>query len=423
MFSFSNFITIIEIFVAEYIFLYSFPKRKKFLLKYFLSVAVCIAVCSFIPESVSTDNAILNNLYTFIRFMGMFSLSVVAMAITFKAPFPTILSMCVAGYAVQHASSRLVIMLGMAFPALLGWIRQFAQRNFLSFLELMVFPFTYLLAYFVFGRLAAKRQIYKNGNTLLNILSLAIVVVCIGFSRFPEPYSRMSFAVALCIVALIVQITLHSVTSLREENRAIKRLMEESSKRYEASKENIELINIKCHDLKYKLRSFQDHLPQEEINSMLESIDIYDRTYRTGNEALDTILAEKSLLYQKEGIEFTYMGDGKSLSFMSVTDIYSFFGNALDNAIEAVKKLEDKNKRIISLTIQNLGELVVVNVSNYFDGKISFEEGIPLTSKQLEAGYHGFGIKSIRLIAEKYKGKMDIGIEGETFNLTVGFTV
>ena len=51
MFSFSNFITIIEIFVAEYIFLYSFPKRKKFLLKYFLSVAVCIAVCSFIPLS------------------------------------------------------------------------------------------------------------------------------------------------------------------------------------------------------------------------------------------------------------------------------------------------------------------------------------------------------------------------------------
>lgn len=55
----------------------------------------------------------------------------------------------------------------------------------------------------------------------------------------------------------------------------------------------------------------------------------------TGNDALDAILSEKGLACEQGGIAFRCMADGAAVGFMAPTDIYSLFGNALDNAIEA----------------------------------------------------------------------------------------
>jgi len=418
VYSLSNFVTVIEFIVAELIFLYSFPKREKFYLRYFISVTACIIICSFIPENIPTDDSSLIKIYTFARYMGMFLITVGAMLISFKATFTSILSACAAGYAVQFASSRTVSVIGLFVPAIYLMVPNNWQACVIL-CELMVFPFTYTLAYFIFGRTVAKKQIYNDKDPAYNILSITMVFTCILFSRFDALLGKTVFSIALCIFMLLVQINLHNIAALREENMAIKQAIQEIGKRYESSKENIDLINIKCHDLKYKLRSFGGYLPQEEMDSMIESINLYEHTYKSGNEVLDTILAEKSLSCQKESIEITFMGDGAELSFMSVGDTYSFFGNAIDNAIEAVKKLEDKEKRSISITVEKKGDIVFVNISNFFNGEINFKDGYPTTSKEA-LDYHGFGIKSMKLIAEKYKGKLSVNVADDVFSLNVG---
>ena len=43
------------------------------------------------------------------------------------------------------------------------------------------------------------------------------------------------------------------------------------------------------------------------------------------------------------------MVDGSRMNFMKAEDIYGIFGNALDNAIEAVSRLEDPQQRVISV--------------------------------------------------------------------------
>lgn len=43
---------------------------------------------------------------------------------------------------------------------------------------------------------------------------------------------------------------------------------------------------------------------------------------------------------------------------MSPYDIYSLFGNAITNAIEAVTKIEDKEKRNISLVMKKKGKYI-----------------------------------------------------------------
>ena len=105
------------------------------------------------------------------------------------------------------------------------------------------------------------------------------------------------------------------------------------------------------------------------------------------------------------------------IAFMDVLDIYTLLGNALDNAIEAVMKYE-KEKRVISLTIREQGQMLHIFIDNYFEGKLKLKNGYLVTSKA-DKDYHGFGVRSIRMIAKKYKGDVQISQEKRTFGLQV----
>ncbi len=104
---------------------------------------------------------------------------------------------------------------------------------------------------------------------------------------------------------------------------------------------------------------------------------------------------------------------------MNAMDVYSLFGNALSNAVEAVEKVDDPEKKTISITIEKKGDLVLVNVVNWFSGELRRENGLPVTTKKSEIGFHGYGMKSIRNVAQKYRGDIAITTDGGVFGLSV----
>lgn len=99
------------------------------------------------------------------------------------------------------------------------------------------------------------------------------------------------------------------------------------------------------------------------------------------------------------------MIDGSKFEFMRQPDIYSLFVNILDNAIDAVEKIEDCEKRVISLTAEETAGMIFLNAENYFDGKITIVENLPETTNS-DKNFHGFGMKSIEHIIKKYKGEL-----------------
>ena len=104
---------------------------------------------------------------------------------------------------------------------------------------------------------------------------------------------------------------------------------------------------------------------------------------------------------------------------MKSSDVYSLFGNALDNAIEAVIKLQDKEKRVIGLKVRSAGELISVTLKNFYEGELLLdEEGFPDTTKE-DKDYHGYGMKSIRMIVEKYDGDVSILTKEGVFYLNI----
>lgn len=136
----------------------------------------------------------------------------------------------------------------------------------------------------------------------------------------------------------------------------------------------------------------------------------------TGNEALDTILTEKSLTCSSVGIVLSVIADGSALARMSAADIYSFFGNALDNAIEAVSRLADPEQNTISLTITRCGKMAAGNMENPYPTEPTFKDGLPQTTKA-DATNHGFGVRSMRATAERYGGTLHVGAEDGVFYL------
>lgn len=408
-----------ELLAAELIFLYPAPRRHAAALRLAVGALAALLAASCLPW-VNIPGLIA--LPYIIRSIALFVLSVAVMALPYNLPLPALISMCVAGYAVQHIAYRASWLLGRT-PLLAGIAWGPLQRD--RVLELLCVAVVYSLMLATFGRFSAKQRCYQNYEPLLSAVSLLIVFICVVLTRLPrmlggEGISVVDsiYSILCCYLALFIQFNLYRAMMLTSENRLMERLRQEERKQYEITKDTIDSINIKVHDVKHKLAAYRGSLPPEELDDLQRDIDIYDSLVKTGNAALDVLLTEKSIRCQHLGIRLSCAGDASTLGFMKTADLYSLFGNAVDNAMEAVERLEEE-KRLIDVSIEPRGDFVFLSFVNYFAGTLEVQDGLPRTTKTAEPGYHGFGLKSIRRIAEKYGGDLSASAKGEMFHLDI----
>ena len=213
---------------------------------------------------------------------------------------------------------------------------------------------------------------------------------------------------------------LHDLQDKREMD-AMQNLLHLQYETYKRSQESIDLVNRKYHDLKHQIALLRSQ-GNEERDGVLDQMESEIRSYEalnvTGNKVLDTVLTAKSLHCQAQGIQMTCVADGQALGFMSVMDISSLFGNALDNAIESTGKIADPEKRLIHLAVSRQKGFLCIRIENCYEGDLQFADGKLQTTKQ-DTRYHGFGLKSIQATAEKYGGTAQIKAADGWFELQV----
>ena len=157
------------------------------------------------------------------------------------------------------------------------------------------------------------------------------------------------------------------------------------------------------------------------IDSIEDSVMIYDSMLKTGNEILDTVLTEKSLLCSQKHISLTCIADGKQLEFMDAVDLYTIFGNAPGQChhSEIARGLPEE-ERAVSILLHEKAGLIFVQIENRYQGEIVMKDGLPVTSKA-DKNYHGFGVRSIVQTTEKYHGFVTIEAENGIFLLRLTF--
>lgn len=137
------------------------------------------------------------------------------------------------------------------------------------------------------------------------------------------------------------------------------------------------------------------------INNTGEQMADIDYKILTGNSVIDNIINYKISVAQKYNIEVIYYIENSQIEIPEI-DISRILGNLLDNAIEACNKT-NMSEKSIKIMIYKRKVYRCISVSNTIDKSI-LETNQNLRSTKKEKDMHGFGIKSIRSIVEKYDG-------------------
>lgn len=228
-------------------------------------------------------------------------------------------------------------------------------------------------------------------------------------------------ALLYTLITYVVLIVISQLSHYRRDNEDMHKFIQNKMQYYQMSRDGITSLQIKCHDLKHQIAAIRSKTEKENFGKYLDrledSIIEYGTVVECGNETINIVLTEKNILCSTCGVKFSYIIDGTLFDFMSEMEIYSLFGNALDNALESCSKVQEPEKRVISLKAAAHGDMVVLHVENFFEEPLTMVDGMPRTTKQ--GSGHGFGLRSIRQIAEKYDGVASVQAEGNIFKLNV----
>lgn len=365
-------------------------------------------------------------------YIGLALVSLAYLKLCYEITWSDLLFFGICGYTVQHIEYVAVN------EVLARGIWTELQDNLPLYIFICIFTcalWFWLVAYVFSKNLkACGGLIYEDRfTTILYFLAMLVVVYISSFmcqSIFvnrSESFDNVNYLGAAsdfftCTLILVAQYSVCRISSLNREKEIVKQLLYERQKQYQLSKENIEIINHKCHDLKHQIQALKQADAKDldqYIEEVEDSIMIYDHVVETENEVLNTILSEKSLYCEKHQITLTCIADGAPLDFMSTMDIYALLGNALDNAIEAVSKYKDVEKRVISLTILAKDSFLCIQTNNYCNEELQFKDGLPLSTKKRNRAYHGFGMKSMKHLTQKYGGTLVSSQKNDIFMLQI----
>lgn len=229
--------------------------------------------------------------------------------------------------------------------------------------------------------------------------------------------------VDLCgFVALYAQQEQRVQLQARAESSAVNSLLRSQHEQYLQSRRTIEQVNSKYHDMKNQIDTIRaEPDPGQKaayLDELEDSIKGYGTQQRTGNSVLDTLLTAKGAYCAEQGVQLTCVADGALLDFMSVVDITSIFGNALDNAIESSMRVTDREKRLIRVAVFAQNDLLMIRIENTFDGRLRVVDGRPLTLKA-DSARHGYGLKNIQSAAERYGGTATFDARANWFSLRI----
>lgn len=256
--------------------------------------------------------------------------------------------------------------------------------------------------------------------TVSNLSYIVGGTMAIGGVREVVFYVRTVVDMAGCAVLYAYHVQRGELEAKLEVEK-LSAVLDMQYQNYEMLNSAMEIVNRKYHDLKYHINILKEGALSGDLRGILqieEEIKSYEAQNKTGHKIIDTILTAKALYCQNNWIELTAVVDGETLSFMSDIDVSSLFGNMIDNAIEGVMRVLDKEKRMIHLAVSRRNHFLCIRIENEFVPDLIFVDGVPQTSKKSSAN-HGFGIKSMQETVRKYGGSLRIQMEGTKFSLGI----
>lgn len=256
------------------------------------------------------------------------------------------------------------------------------------------------------------------------------------YDRFPILIIIVPAILSLSLLSILYVVkTFQDMIALnREKNSRI--ILEKQIENMQEHMEEMERIysGIRSmkHDMKNTLAVIMQLAGREEaelqtyLSELNQNFDNLEFQFKTGNTVVDTLLNMK--YHEAIRIIPDIRIDAERLLFSDEMHIQSYdigvmIGNALDNAMEACRKLKAEDpeaETFICLTSFKKGKMIFIEVENSFNGRVvkKKQSEFPVTDKT-DKREHGIGLLNIKHTAEKYHGAVDWSVDGKVFTLSV----
>ena len=263
-----------------------------------------------------------------------------------------------------------------------------------------------------------------GGSAALTAVMLALTAFAVSNLGFlPGSEINMSiFSIRTLVdfsgvLILSVQHEQLQENALHSELAAMDEVLHRQYEQYKRSKEGINLINRRYHELKVQLARIREEQDQTKQNAaiaaMEQNIRQYEAENKTGNPVLDTLLTAKTMECQQENITITSVADGRMLGFLTIRELCTIVGVALDNAIAAVRAEPDPEKRLIKVAVYSQGGFAMLRFEHYTEAAPALDaDGLP---------QQGSDLKSVRTTVGQHGGSMTMHWENNWCTLRILF--
>lgn len=174
------------------------------------------------------------------------------------------------------------------------------------------------------------------------------------------------------------------------------------------------------HDYHNHIQTMKVYLQMQEYNQLdkyLQELDkdltTVDTVIKTGNVMIDAILNSKISLAKSRDINVNAKAIVPPELKISEVDLSLIIGNLMDNAMEAVMKIEDKEQRFIRVYVDILKGQLYIYIMNSTCENLKRVGNIFKTTKK-HAG-HGLGLSRVDKVVKQYNGYLDRQWEEDVF--------
>ena len=293
------------------------------------------------------------------------------------------------------------------------YMTSFLLAIILSFLEirrgnrffLIVLPFL-TIAYFSMAR--AFVVFYRTrGSVDYNIYKdtfflLVLVVSVYNVAQFFRCYYAQRAETH--VLALQNRLAQESYGHLKEHMGEVGRLKHEMKNHLAA--------------LKILLSSGQAEKALDYLTQLTEQIDPVVRVSYGENLLINAVVGELMASAKGKSIRLDLNLNPSKQIGVADPDLFSLLSNILENALSACAKVEERSRRFIELKIHMQPPYLYISCRNSKTGP-TLKEGERFLSDKEERQCHGYGLRTVELIAEKYEGMLDIEYDDKVFGVSL----
>lgn len=269
-------------------------------------------------------------------------------------------------------------------------------------------------------RIKEYTAFYLGIHSVLTLIYLSYLITIFKKGSFPLE-SSIEIVLITILVMLIYQMV-NRILSIEKENYLVKLNNEElkfNKKNYENIITHMNEIRKIKHDMNHMLLSLLEDCKKKDyeslhnhIHNQLHTIN-KTQTVDTGNASLDLILSSQLSKIKDKNIEFIASQFDDDIPIDKV-DFYVLLGNLLDNAIE---NCTSKSIKKIILDIYKESNDLVIDIKNTNINNPLVDNPNFNTTKE-DCG-HGFGMRSIVNIVNKYHGEITYDYSYRYFSVQI----